>query len=191
MSASPVVSVLRNYAIFLLRHSDLDQAELYLNRAMDACNDQGGTLNGELNSEWELVAELQDLLKECNDVRAGKLRKGSIQATGGVAVGNGMKARKESRKKSGAEEHGPRRDSEAFGISGKLKSIRNRTRKSSRMEKSDEHLRDFRTNSLRSSDLMVRTDDEEDREEELSAVRERNRQLLQKLTFTRASKGGE
>jgi hypothetical protein len=126
------------------------------------------------------VSELQDLLQECSDTRTGKLRKGSIQASAGVSISvANLKQRKESRKKSDAEER-----PEAFGISGKLKSIRNRTRKSSRMEQG---LRDsdFRANSVRSSEIMIHTsDDGDDRvEEEVQTVRDRNRQLLQRLTF--------
>ncbi len=82
LSANPIVSVLRNYSIFLLRCMRLSEAEQHLKLALENCNDEGGTLNGQLVSEWELVGELMDLLKECHDLRAsGQIRRSSVQMT--------------------------------------------------------------------------------------------------------------
>ena len=86
VSSAPVVAVLRNFAIFNLRLERLDEAEALLHRAMAACNNVGGTLNGQLTAEWELVAEIQDLLEEVELVRSGGFRKESIQYGGGVSI---------------------------------------------------------------------------------------------------------
>ena len=89
LSSNPIVAVLRNYAVFLLRCHRLSEAEQFLKMALDRCNDEGGSLNGVLLSEWELAGELMDLLKECNDLKqSGQQRRSSILGASGTIPSN-------------------------------------------------------------------------------------------------------